>query len=181
MRERGDPLIAQATPFASILSMARNSTALVTSNVHPVLVLASEITTEASNSFVTEQATEIGSIAFLQKEALGKIPQHGLVYFVRKRESGFVRERIGIGRDGNADICIPSQKISRYHAFFSVTPENDWTITDANSKNGSRVAGSRLAAGAPCVLRETASITLGGIEFRFYLPEEFIALCRSFL
>jgi hypothetical protein len=161
--------------------MARNSAALIINNTHPVLVLTAEISSESSNPFTTEQITEMGSISLLQNNGLGKIPEQGLVYFVRKRESGFVRERIGIGRDPNADICIPSPKISRYHAFFSVTADNEWTITDANSKNGSRVAGNRLAAGASCVLASSASITLGGIDLTFYLPEEFRALCSPLL
>jgi hypothetical protein len=174
-------MIFQGTPFASILSMARTSETLVASNVHPVLVLVSEIRPEPSAVFTTQKETEIDSLAVQQHAAIRQIPALGLVFFVRKRESGLVLDRIGIGRDQNVDICVRNNKMSRYHAFFSMTPENDWMITDANSKNGSRVGGTRLAAGASCVLPETTSISLGGVQFSFYLPANFITLCQSFL
>ncbi|HRI70956.1 MAG TPA: FHA domain-containing protein, partial [Polyangium sp.] len=153
-----------------------------TNNSDPVLVLVSEIPMDAPRGHLgPQQATELDSLAFHQNEALRQAPAHGLVFFVRKRGSGLVRDRIGIGRDHNADICVASPRISRYHAFFSVDARHAWTITDANSKNGSSIAGLRLAAGAARTLANEASIMLGGIEFCFYLPEEFVAHCSHFL
>jgi hypothetical protein len=161
--------------------MFRTSEALIANNVHPVLVLVSEIPPEPSAGFAAQSATEMESLGVHQHAALRQTPALGLVFFVRKRESGLVLDRIGIGRDPNADICVPNNKMSRYHAFFSMTPQNEWMITDANSKNGSRVGGTRLAAGDSCVLPEATLITLGGVEFSFYLPAKFAALCRSFV
>jgi hypothetical protein len=172
-------MIRQATPFAAIVSAARASETLLTNHVHPVLVLVSEIASDASSP--THQVTEVDSLYIQQTQALRKIPAHGLVFVLRKRDSGLVRDRVGIGRDPNADISIPNTKMSRYHAYFSITPRNEWYITDANSKNGSVVGGSRLAAGASYLLPETTTLTLGGIEFNFYLPAPFITLCRRFL
>jgi hypothetical protein len=174
-------MILQGTPFASVISAFRASETLITNNVHPVLVLVSEIPPEPSAGFAAQASTEIESLGLYQNMALRQAPALGLVFLVRKQKSGLVRDRIGIGRDPNADIWIPSNKMSRYHAFFSMTPQNDWMITDANSKNGSRIGGTRLAAGESCVLPEATSITLGGVEFNFYLPAKFVAHCRSFL
>jgi pSer/pThr/pTyr-binding forkhead associated (FHA) protein len=175
-------MILQGTPFASILAMMRTSPTLIHTNVYPVLVLVSDMPNELpAKGIVTHQATELDSLAFHQNEALRQTPAHGLVYFVRKRGAGLVRDRIGIGRDHNADICVPSPRMSRYHAFFGTGSGTDWMITDANSKNGSRVNGIRIGAGTSSMLSETTSIALGSIEFGFYLPAHFLALCKSFL
>lgn len=97
-------MIMQGTPFASIVAMARNSISLITDNVHPVLILVSKIPSGSSDPFTT-QVTEIDSLAIHQNDALRQTPAHGLVYLVRKRQTGVVLDRIGIGRDHN--IALP--------------------------------------------------------------------------
>jgi hypothetical protein len=173
-------MLEQGTPFSSLLAMARGTGgALVEEIKVPVLVMVSEVPLQATTDFETRHASDVDGLSLRQTEALRQTPSRGLVYFLRKRESGVFTDKIGVGRTRNVDICIPNSQISKYHAFFSRSGDSGWTITDADSKNGTRVGAERLTVGVAKTLQNDTKIVAGGIEFIFYLPADFIFLCRS--
>ncbi len=69
------------------------------------------------------------------------------------------RDRISLGRSSTADLCYPEDNgLSRHHLAF----ERDgagWSIRDLNSKNGTLLNGSRIAARTP--LKAGDRITAG--------------------
>lgn len=175
-------MLDQGTPFAEIVAMARGSGSTLADQIKsPVLVMISEVPLEAALGYETRHASDVETLSLRQTEALRQTPARGLVYFVRKREAGIFTDKIGLGRTRNVDICIPNSQISKYHAFFSRSGENGWTLTDADSKNGTRVGDERLAVGVPKVLQNDRKIVAGGLEFIFYMPGDFVNLCRNSL
>lgn len=175
-------MFEQGTPFAAIVAAGRGSgSALADAIKVPVLVMVSEVPMDAPLGFETRHASDVEALSIRQAEALRQTPSRGLVYFLRKREAGIFTDKIGLGRTRNVDICVPNSQISKYHAFFSRSSDGGWTITDADSKNGTRVGQERLAVGAPKELQNDKKIFAGGLEFIFYLPGDFVILCRNSL
>jgi hypothetical protein len=172
-------MIEQGTPFAAIVATARTSDTFTDLIKEPVLVMVSQVPTEAGLGFATRNASDMDALSMRQTEALRQTPLRGLVFFLRKRESGIFSDKIGLGRTRNVDICIPNSQISKYHAFFSLNGDNVWTITDADSKNGTRVGDQRLVAGVAKGLQSERKIIAGGLEFIFYLPADFLPCCRK--
>jgi pSer/pThr/pTyr-binding forkhead associated (FHA) protein len=74
-----------------------------------------------------------------------------------------------IGRDPSLTIRLESPKISRHHARVTVSGR-DVSIEDLDSKNGTFVAGERIAA--PTRLASGDEIHIGPIRLRLKLVED---------
>jgi DNA-binding winged helix-turn-helix (wHTH) protein len=78
-------------------------------------------------------------------------------------------ESLTIGRTPDRDWCIPSKKISRYHAQI-FWQEGHWWIEDKASKNGTFVNQSRISE--PVILCGGDKVQLAGaLVFEFRDPE----------
>ena len=66
-----------------------------------------------------------------------------------------------IGRSGSSDIQINVSTVSRNHAVLTRYDDGSWTITDADSKTGTRVNGRKVQIRA---LNEGDVISIGGVE-----------------
>jgi hypothetical protein len=100
------------------------------------------------------------------------------VFAVVKRKGGAFQDRIGVGRARNVDIPIPDARISKYHGFFSRTEDGaGWQFTDAGSKNGSSIQGTKLEARKAVLLHNATEIAFGSFRFRFYSEGGFAELC----
>jgi len=66
-----------------------------------------------------------------------------------------------IGRSRSSDIRIRSEKASRNHAVLTRYDDGSWTISDADSKNGTYVNGNRVRI---CALQTGDVIEIGGVS-----------------
>jgi len=133
---------------------------------YPVLLRRDRLDVDESAEFHT---------SFMRREAIGggagdpkRSLAPGTIYPITKREGGAFADRIGVGRARNADVSIQLPKISKYHAYFTWDDEGRWFLSDAGSKNGTRVDGDELEARTPVELRDTAEVTLGPYVFHYY-------------
>ena len=69
-----------------------------------------------------------------------------------------------IGRSGSSDIRIKSKSVSRNHAVLTRYDDGSWTITDAESKNGTIVNGARVAI---CPLEAGDLLQIGEARLEF--------------
>lgn len=76
-----------------------------------------------------------------------------------------IRERLAVGRTRGNDLILPSEKISRRHAFVQRQGELEFWISDLGSRNGSHVNGKPLVQ--PQRLHDGDRIGLGDDEFVF--------------
>ena len=77
------------------------------------------------------------------------------------------REHTIIGKkQGVADVVLPRPEVSRIHARISRGPEG-FTLTDLNSKNGTRLNGEMIASGEPLPLREGDRISFAGAAYLY--------------
>jgi hypothetical protein len=99
----------------------------------------------------------------------------GAVTFIAKKMGAAFPDQISVGRAGNTDLCLPLASISKYHAFFSVLPDGNHTITDVGSKNGTWVNDNRLVPKQAVRLGDGDLVTLGACDFAFHTYRGFMA------
>lgn len=69
-----------------------------------------------------------------------------------------------VGRSGSSDIRIKSKSVSRNHAVLTRYDDGSWTITDAESKNGTFINGERVTI---CPLEPGDRIQIGAAKMDF--------------
>ncbi|MBI5547394.1 MAG: FHA domain-containing protein [Deltaproteobacteria bacterium] len=85
---------------------------------------------------------------------------------------------ITVGRTKNNDLYINDERISRFHAYFRVQ-ESSWQLSDAGSKNGTFLDGTRLDQRRSQPLPPMAVLDFGGYRTRFFMPTPFTELLRK--
>jgi hypothetical protein len=101
------------------------------------------------------------------------IARAGIVYPVAKRPGRPFPDRIGVGRARTADLSLRSASVSKYHAYFSRSPEGHWFICDARSRNGTRTGERRIEAGQNVKLENGTQLTFGDEVFVFFTERGF--------
>lgn len=84
---------------------------------------------------------------------------------------------VTVGRVENNDIVVDDGSVSRFHAWLQKDERTQaWSLTDAESKNGTWVDGVQLAGKARVTLRDGASLKFGEVIMIFHLPATLKAL-----
>ena len=100
-----------------------------------------------------------------------------VVFPLLKSQGNAFGRGITVGRTGNNDVVLDDGSVSRFHAWFSRDPgDTCFLLTDAGSKNGSYVAGSRLVARKARVLEDGMRLRFGQVEVSFYTAGGFARL-----
>lgn len=87
---------------------------------------------------------------------------------------------VTIGRVESNDIIIDDNSVSRFHAWFQFDEKTHvWTLTDAESKNGTWVDGRKVEARQHVPMADGTLIKLGQARFRFLLPDSALAFIRQ--
>lgn len=95
-----------------------------------------------------------------------------LVLELRKRNPG--APEITVGRAPDNDIVIEDPTVSRTHALFRQEPHTGtWHVVDAESHNGTFLAGVIIVPGRPMPLFGRASLRFGGVEVAFLQASTF--------
>lgn len=138
----------------------------------PLLVL-SNVSVESSSPIL-----ETGTIDLRTVRSPGEAP----VVEVRKRQRKVdaYPQGITVGHTDASDICLLDGSVSRFHAYFSHSAENDeWNLVDADSANGVWVDGLRLKPNAPTAVQDGSSIRFGSAVCLFFRPPSFLRYLRS--
>ncbi|MGV3620056.1 MAG: FHA domain-containing protein [Archangium sp.] len=79
---------------------------------------------------------------------------------------------VTVGRVESNDLVVDDGSVSRFHAWLQQDERtNEWSLTDAESKNGTWVDGAQLGARQRVVLKDGATLKFGDVVMRFFLPE----------
>ena len=86
---------------------------------------------------------------------------------------------ITLGRAKNNDLVIPDKEISKFHVYFRQLGKQ-WTITDANSRNGTMVDGVRIPPDRTLNLRSGATIVFCEVLRAVFLePEDLYTMLQE--
>lgn len=84
---------------------------------------------------------------------------------------------VTVGRVGGNDIELDDSSVSRFHAWLQQDERTKvWALTDADSKNGTWVAGGELGPKQRVPLTDHTEIRLGNVYLTFLLPDSLWAL-----
>jgi len=91
---------------------------------------------------------------------------HSFVAPLRKRPDADAAylERLSVGRARNKDVVLRNPSVSKFHAWFEVDEIGAFHVTDAGSKNGTRVNGRSLAPRERTQVDSGDSIQFGVID-----------------
>ena len=79
---------------------------------------------------------------------------------------------VTVGRVESNDVVVDDGSVSRFHAWLQRDERTkDWSLTDAESKNGTWVDGVQ-AGKQRVVLRDGAKLKFGDVEMTFFLPAQ---------
>lgn len=79
-----------------------------------------------------------------------------------------------LGRAPDCDIVIEDPTVSRLHAVFRKEPHTGmWQVVDAESHNGTFLAGVLIVPGRPTPLFERAALRFGAVEMSFLRASAF--------
>ncbi|MEW5739090.1 MAG: FHA domain-containing protein [Myxococcota bacterium] len=102
-----------------------------------------------------------------------------LAVVVQKSKENAFQRRITVGRTANNDIVLDDQSVSRFHAFLQQDDRQDWTLTDAGSRNGSFVSGRRITARTPVALSNAVVLRIGAVQLTFYSSTGFLEMLKK--
>lgn len=130
---------------------------------HPHLVLWTELNDESDErptaQFLTQRHPTRPEVA-RPAEDDGDRPVAVLPVLKREGSNAFTL-MVTIGRAPNNDVVLADRRVSKFHAYFRRVGRA-WTISDANSTNGTKVDEIPVPAERSLMLRSGARIVLGG-------------------
>ncbi|MCA8924006.1 MAG: FHA domain-containing protein [Planctomycetes bacterium] len=86
---------------------------------------------------------------------------------------------VTVGRAPNNDLVLSNSNVSKFHAYLRKLGES-WTVSDANSRNGTELDGKRLPAEHPFPLRSGAKIRLATlVTLEFLSPDDLYLRVRD--
>jgi pSer/pThr/pTyr-binding forkhead associated (FHA) protein len=138
----------------------------------PHLVLWTELNDE-SDERPTAQFLTLSHPTRGQGAPEASIERPRAVLPLKKREGGNAFSlMITIGRAPNNDLVLADRRVSKFHAYFRRVGSG-WTVSDANSTNGTRVDEVPVPAERSVALRSAARIILGGsVVLEFLEPDD---------
>lgn len=131
----------------------------------------------------SESTTDSGHWALTQAGPPSR-PRAGepLVFLVEKGKATNNPFAMGItlGRIDNNDLVIDDGSVSRFHAWLQQDERTrEWSLTDAESKNGTWVDGVKAEARKRMPLKDHSKVKLGDIELVFLLPDGLKAFAKT--
>jgi pSer/pThr/pTyr-binding forkhead associated (FHA) protein len=81
---------------------------------------------------------------------------------------------ITVGRSQSNDVSFPHRSVSRFHAYFRQDPKGQWTLVDAESKNGTWIGALKLKPNRPEQVTDRVRLKFGSIEVQWLLPPSFL-------
>jgi hypothetical protein len=92
-----------------------------------------------------------------------------IVFPLLKSQGNAFGRGITLGRTGNNDVVLDDGSVSRFHAWFSRDAgDTGFLLTDAGSRNGSYVLGTRLVARKAVPVADGHRLRFGQVEVSFY-------------
>lgn len=78
---------------------------------------------------------------------------------------------VTIGRVESNDVVLDDGSVSRFHAWLQKDERTgQWSLTDAESKNGTWVDGKQVAPKQRVTIQDGSTLKLGDVELTFLLP-----------
>jgi hypothetical protein len=107
---------------------------------------------------------------------------HHFAFPLRKSEKldAISSDRISVGRARNKDLVLRHASVSKFHGWFQIDPKGGFDLTDAGSRNLTRVNGEPLPPREPKRVEPGDRIRFGTVECILCSPETLWSALRAF-
>ncbi len=106
-------------------------------------------------------------------------PEEPVVMLVKKSKDNAFQRGVTVGRTGNNDIVLDDPSVSRFHAWFQRDDSDVWTLSDAGSKNGTILSGTRLLGKRPVVVPPQCAVQFGDVALTLFSVERFFLFLEA--
>lgn len=175
------PFITVAGPVPVVGDFLGDATRLneaefVSKHPSPVFLVSARPPVELQSALTASTVTPVGSTDAADVRAWR---ESTLAVPVLKGPLLTPATRPRVGRAPINDVALPFSSVSKVHAFLRfIEGENEWTIEDAGSRNGTRVNGQRLAPNDRARLRDGDAVQFGDVKTTFRNAQGFYAEVR---
>lgn len=145
---------------------------------HPVLVVEQTDDRDHTGDTQTEDITS--SRLHLAEEAtpeqmrlLAKAQRYRVLTLVKCEDNDWPN-RITLGRARGNDLVLAHRTISKLHAYFEMLADGRAMLTDAGSRNGTRLNDARLKAERTATLEPLDKLTFGSVTTTYH-PARYFA------
>jgi len=177
-------LLVRIPPGDAELALGLGSTAVRGSNGTPVKPVAEPIefhTVMQTGPNLLRSAPRAGSKE--DPKALASHLFEGEHFAIPLRKRGdadaLFMDRISVGRARNKDVVLRHRSISKFHAWFEVDDLGKFHVTDAGSKNFTRVNGETLASRVRTPVEPGGTIRFGSLDCVLCTPRTLWTALRT--
>ena len=139
---------------------------------HPVLVVEriddSDHTGDTGTQDITSSRVRAAEDLSPEQMRLLAKAQGFRVLTLVKCEDNDWPDRITLGRSRINDLVLPHATISKVHAYFTVLDDGRATLTDAGSRNGTRLNDARLKPEHTATLEALDKLTFGSVTTTYH-------------
>jgi hypothetical protein len=87
---------------------------------------------------------------------------------------------ITVGRVETNDVIVDDASVSRFHAWLQLDErKQQWSLCDAESKNGTFLGTQRLSANQKVLISDGAQLKFGEAQMTFLLPQSLVKVIRQ--
>jgi len=86
---------------------------------------------------------------------------------------------ITVGRIDSNDLVVEDPSVSRFHAYFRLEKTGEWWLVDADSRNGTSVAGQKLPKTGRAQVTTGTKVRFGEVEMIFLDADALLARCKA--
>ncbi len=137
----------------------------------PFLLVLQTQAPEASADALSFQTIRLGPASQLALDTLD-LTAHQVA---KQAGSNAFAMMITVGRAANNDVVLDVPNVSKFHGFF-VQRDGRWHLQDADSSNGTSIAGERLPPKVPTPLEDDCKLQFATVKCRFLTGERFVEL-----
>lgn len=127
---------------------------------HPGFFLFSSDKLEDTSAAIFE--TKVGD--FAEPKPRRSFSRTFEVRWIAKGKDNPYADRISVGRARNCDVSFRHPSVSTLHALFRIDGQQQLTVTDQDSSNGTFVNGERLVANRPRRVHPQDRIQFGAVD-----------------
>lgn len=148
---------------------------------HPSPCLVVTVMEESGDRWRAFRTTSVDGRSLAKRADLPFAADAYRILKVTKTADNPWRNRISVGRARNNDMVIRDRSVSKLHAHFNLDDDGTTSLTDAGSRNGTRVNGEKIQGTEGIALKAGDEVRIGRVDAVYNDSEHFFDFLSELL